>query len=90
MTTCNVVKALCGSCKSVIIKIVQNKMLNKRGHGEGRGGTGINIERTKEWKSCGCLNFFHLDLSGFVIQISFKYNQSPIDLKTRTENESTG
>ena len=43
MTTCNVVKALCGSYKSVRIKIVQNKMLNKRGHGEGGGGTGINI-----------------------------------------------
>ena len=43
MTKCNVVKALCGSYKSVRIKIVQNKMLNKRGHGEGGGGTGINI-----------------------------------------------
>lgn len=28
MTTWNVVKALCGSYKSVRIKIVQNKMLN--------------------------------------------------------------
>lgn len=89
MTTCNVVKALCGSYKSVRIKIVQDKMLNKRGHGEGGGGTGINNERTKEWKSWGCPNSFHLDLSGFVIQISYKYNQSPVDLKTRTENEST-
>lgn len=52
MTTCNVVKALCGSYKPVRIKIVQNKMLNKRGHGEGGGGTGINIERTKvKWMS---------------------------------------
>ena len=89
MTTCNVVKALCGSYKSVRIKIVQNKMLNKRGHGEGGGGTGINIERTKEWKLQGCPNFFYLDLSGFVIQTSCKYNQSTVDLKTRTQNEST-
>ena len=43
----------------------------------------------RERKSCGCPNFFHLDLSGFVIQISYKYNQSPVDLKTRKQNEST-